>query len=243
MTLVTRIASPLMSWGAPARFTARYSAPDPTLSALQGMVAAGAGIGRHEKWPDWIARMNLAVRIERAGETLRDYHTINPADTDRYRWLSESDRKNVRTIVTAEGKTNTAPIQTERYYRTDAEYVVFWDDPTGNVTDALTEPKWALYAGRKQCVLTAPFLLGSHPAAAAIAAGDVPTVPLREGDDTGARTVITFNPADGATSTSTRGDRGHGHGRWTPQDRWYSNVTPPVAADWFAVTDSLKETV
>jgi CRISPR system Cascade subunit CasD len=158
-TLVVRIAAPLMAWGDQSKYRSRLTRPDPTYSAIQGLLAAAAGVPRGAKRPQWVQGAQFAVRVDAPGRVLRDYHTINPPDTARYNWLSGRDRKKIRTVVKADGNTHKDTVQTERFYREDAAYTLFITDPSGEVEAALTDPKFTLFAGRKSCVLSFPLIL------------------------------------------------------------------------------------
>lgn len=176
--LVFRMASPLLSWSHDAKYRHRYTREDPTFSAIIGFMAAAAGVGRNGKFPQWLADIvterQVAVRVDAPGALLRDYHTINPVPIAKYRWLSDEamaqilkkknikgDERVVSIVRKADGKTHPTPVITERYYRQNAAYTIFVNDPTGEAERSLLSPVWAYYAGRKSCTLTFPMVLSS----------------------------------------------------------------------------------
>ena len=248
-TLVVRYAAPLASFGHTSRFDTRATAATPTLSAIQGMVAAAAGAGRDRPWPAWIADLHVAIRTEHPGASLSDYHTINQPPLKAYRNISEKDRKKVMFLANAKGKRATFnTLDTRRHYIADSTFLLLIDDPTGNVTDALTAPRWAISAGRKTCTLTAPFLLGHHPDPPETAAAAVATVPHpteRDLDDTTTRALTRFSAPNGNAPNGgheDRNDRASGFRTHRTERRWHTRVTVPVTTDWFAVIDDLAPT-
>lgn len=159
-TVVLRLAAPLSAWGADSKYRSRTTRPDPSYSAIVGLLAAAAGVRRGDPLPPWLREVEFAIRVDAPGTVLRDFHTINPPDFTRYSWLSSADQRKVRTVVSADGATRNDPVVTSRFYRQDAVYLVFIADPTGEVMAALQAPKFALYAGRKSCTLTFPIIAG-----------------------------------------------------------------------------------
>lgn len=239
-TLVLRYAAPLMSFGHSARFDRRATATTPTVSAIQGMVAAAAGIGRAQTWPNWIASIHLAFRIERRGRMLSDYHTVNEPPARRYRHLSDRDRKRVRVLANADGgRASFENFVTHRSYVADASFLVTIEDPDRRIHEALDDPKWALYAGRKSCPLTDPFVLGRHDGTAEEALAAVPTVDRTDGVRTAQREAIVFLRPPSDAAVEERNDRATGFRRYRPQQRWHTTVSAPVVDNWFAVIGHL----
>lgn len=243
-SVLLRYASPLMSFGHSGRFDNRPTAATPTVSAIQGMVAAAAGIGRGETWPDWLADLHLAMRVDHRGTVINDYHTVNQPPLRRYAGLSEKDLSKVRVLADAEGKNKPgATVVSRRGYVADATFLVAIHDPAGTVSSLLAAPVWHLYAGRKSCPLTAPFLLGRHEGSPEAAVATVPTVPhptesqLRIGDLVERDTVVFTDP--GGTPSEARHDRASGFRRHRPCRRWHTTVTVSTVASWFDVHDHL----
>jgi CRISPR system Cascade subunit CasD len=225
-----RLAAPLMSWGDHAKYRERQTRPDPTYSALVGLLSAAAGIGRGAVLPSWLREVGLAVRVDAPGTVLRDYHTVNPPDERRYQWLSDKDRQRVGTVAKAEVRTSgdpvphTDPVVTERFYRQDAAYLVVVNDPTGRIEAAFTDPAFAFYAGRKSCPLTFPVVVGrlDHDDLET-ALGQLPR--LRPG--TVALDAILFSPPNQLSVRRTEivHDEPVG-GSFAPRARFYVTVQP-----------------
>mgnify|MGYP001267725414 FL=1 len=83
--LLLRLEGPLQSWGLRARWSRRDTGPEPTKSAIIGLLGCAAGILR----PDWRSKvepdrsleqwdrvLNFGVRIDRPGMIETDYHTV-----------------------------------------------------------------------------------------------------------------------------------------------------------------------
>ena len=160
MLTIAHISAPLLAWPSPSRYRYRYTETSPTLSAIHGLLSAAAGVRRGESRPDWVTGTSMAIRLDRQGSVLRDFHTINPADKQRYRALSEKDKKRVRVVVTADGVENRTPVVTERFYRQDQTVMLFLEDNNSKLLEVLSSPRFALFAGRKACPLSFPFVLG-----------------------------------------------------------------------------------
>ncbi|MEX0666847.1 MAG: type I-E CRISPR-associated protein Cas5/CasD, partial [Acidimicrobiia bacterium] len=233
--------------GTTGRYDHRPTDADPSLSGLQGMLAAAAGIGQNQPLPHWITRLHLAVRVDQPGVHLTDYHTVNQPPSRRYRHLTEQDQKGVFTVAQEQRDRKGRPLRKNmtvvsmRGYRADTTYLIAIADHTGDVTATLTSPSWALYAGRKSCPLTEPFLLGHTTDRPETALGTVPTVDPKAGDGPVARRAVLFADPGDATRTEDRNDRLIGSRRHRIQRRWHTTVTCPTAADWFDIMDLLKD--
>lgn len=241
-TLLLRYAAPLMAFGHSGRFDNRPSAATPSLSAVQGMVAAAAGIGRHTAWPDWLVDLHIGVRVERPGRMLTDYHTVNNPDLRLYRTLTvkkgrTADIDRVRNVVDAEGRSKDTTVVSAREWVSDATFLVAIADPTGNVTAAVDHPVWHLYAGRKAAPMAAPFRLGQREGSPEHVLAGVPTVASpterSDADVLTRRRVLFRDPGTGTADVEDRPDRASGFRRHAPQRRWHDTVAVPVVSDWF----------
>ncbi|GAA4239766.1 hypothetical protein GCM10022254_61420 [Actinomadura meridiana] len=152
MGLLLRLAGPLQSWGEHSVFGHRDTLRFPTRSGLIGMFAAAEGRPRGAPLHDYDP-LRLTVRIDRPGVVMRDYHTIGGGYPREL------------TVPTAEGKRRqpgSETILTNRYYRSDAVFVVAVEGPeerTGAVAQALESPYWPVYLGRRSCPPDQPILL------------------------------------------------------------------------------------
>ncbi len=159
--LSLRLEGPLQSWGVDSQYNRRATGLMPTKSAVAGMCCAAAGAdrgsGKEEQILSGMARSRmLCIAIPRRirdrdleVRRLQDYHTI------------QDTRK-------ADGKLKDCHI-TQRLYLTDAGFgvVLTGDRPfLQELADALRDPKWGLWLGRKTCIPTAPILVGVFPSQA-----------------------------------------------------------------------------
>ncbi len=150
-TLLLRLEGPFQAWGLPeARFAVRRVAPCPTKSGVIGLLCAAMGIARPEATPETLkplAELKMAVRVDRPGVRWLDYHTVG-AGMDRR--TAGGDMRRSETMLTL------------REYLGDASFLVaLWGEPETiqKLYDALRNPVWPLYLGRKSCVPSVPLLL------------------------------------------------------------------------------------
>lgn len=154
--LALRLEGPLQSWGFDSQYNRRNTGLMPTKSAIAGMCCAALGLPRgsagEQKFlasltkarmtaiaiPRNVARNELSVR------RLQDYHTV----------------QNTRR---ASGSINRDCVLTHRQYLTDASFGIFLEGERAflkSIADALSNPVWGLWLGRKTCIPTAPVLAG-----------------------------------------------------------------------------------
>ncbi|QIB64632.1 type I-E CRISPR-associated protein Cas5/CasD [Kineobactrum salinum] len=159
--LIFRLYGAMASWGSTAIGSVRPTRSAPSRSAVLGLLAAALGIRRDQE--EQLARLNRSVAItikcESEGNLLRDYHTAQVPGTDKKAiWPHrkaelENTHKGVNTILST------------RDYRTDGHWLVAitlredTDCTLEAIRDALDEPVFPLYLGRKSCPLSAPL----HP--------------------------------------------------------------------------------
>ena len=183
-TLIMRLDGPLQAWGLSSRWVVRDTADEPTKSGVVGLLCCALGRRRREPVAD-LAAMAMAVRVDRPGRLLRDYHTIG-----------------ARTgILAANGKIKltdkTKQIETlvsERFYLADAAFLVALSGPNELVercARALQAPVWPPFLGRKGCPPSVPMFeamadtpepldaLRSCPWRPRLAEVDAPPDPLR----------------------------------------------------------------
>lgn len=205
MTTVLRLAGPLLAWPAPARFRDRPTNRVPTFAAVTGLISAAAGIRRNDERPAWISNLRAAFRIDQPGSVLRDFHSINPRPARPYAWMSPDDFKEYvqPTLRKARGAPHLQPHLSTRHYMQDQAVVAFVDDPTGNITEALTNPRFTLYAGRKSCLLAWPFLLGTTSLPIPDAARTVKTRDTGHRPPSTLEVIYTYDPEDPAARAWT----------------------------------------
>lgn len=146
--LLLRLEGPMQSWGLKAKWDIRDTGEEPSKSGIIGLIGCALGYSRQD--PRLVDELDLnlhiGVRVERPGELMRDYHTI------------------CGILPTAEGKfkgskDEPATIVSIREYLQDASFLVAIEGPKGlllKIMDALNDPKWPIYLGRKSCPPTRP---------------------------------------------------------------------------------------
>ena len=122
----------MQSWGCASKFDVRRdTAREPSKSGVLGLVAAALGIGRAEDARiRELAKLRFGVRVDQEGQLLRDFHTAR-----------------------AQGIKN--PSVTNRYYLSDAVFVAGLESDDaellGHIAEALRNPVFPLYLGRRSC--------------------------------------------------------------------------------------------
>lgn len=155
--LVLRLAGPLQSWGESSTFNQRGTLRFPTRSGMIGLLAAAEGRARGEPLTEYDT-LGFTVRIDRPGVPLTDFHTIGGG-------LDKN-----ATVPTAEGKRRpdgAATMVTRRRYLSDAVFTIAVTGPadlTQRLADALLNPRWPLYLGRRSCPPEPPLLLRTEAA-------------------------------------------------------------------------------
>ena len=156
--LLFRLYGPLASWGEIAVGESRHTAVYPGKSALLGLLAAALGIRREEeeKQKALAEGYQFAVKVLSTGHLLQDYHTAQvPDSTGKINYSTRRDE-----LVL--GKLRLGTILSSREYRCDALSLVavrpLETAPYSleELCNALREPKFYLYLGRKSCPLAAP---------------------------------------------------------------------------------------
>lgn len=161
--LALRLGGPLQSWGTSQRLEHhRRTERFPTKSAVVGLVAGALGRRRQEPIED-LAALRFGVRIDRAGEVMRDFHTVSSLFDERRRFAPERGRLPNATGGYRSSETSTRV--TERYYLADACFVAGLEgEPVliEEIDQALAHPVFPPYLGRRSCPPDAPLRLGVH---------------------------------------------------------------------------------
>ena len=175
--LLLRLEGPLQSWGVRSRWSRRDTGPEPSKSAIIGLLGCAEGIRRPD-WrsgaePDrtleeWDRALCFGVRLDRPGVIETDYHTVQGRH-----WQANGKLKRTMTVEKYSGGKWRFPtdIHTEitwRDYLHDAAFLVALDvkpehqaasrDLLAHLEERLRHPKWPLYLGRKACVPARPIL-------------------------------------------------------------------------------------
>jgi CRISPR system Cascade subunit CasD len=162
--LLLWLEAPLQSWGHDSRFGRRDSLDFPTKSGVLGLLCCARGAGGEQR--EWLANraeLDMQVigyvpmdKLEKSLQReplLRDFQMVGSGYGDRDPWQNLLIPKK-----SDGGKPNGAGTKmTYRYYLQDMAYAVALQVPAAEVeslADALTNPVWDLYLGRKNCVPT-----------------------------------------------------------------------------------------
>jgi CRISPR system Cascade subunit CasD len=144
--LLLRLAGPMQSWGTQSRFSHRDTGLEPSRSGVVGLLCAALGRPRDHSLDDFaIGKIAMAVRVDREGRLMRDYHTA----------------QNVRRADTT--KTPQETVLSERFYLADADFLVGLQGERAFLEEldtALRSPVWVLSLGRKSFVPSMPIAVG-----------------------------------------------------------------------------------
>jgi CRISPR system Cascade subunit CasD len=157
--LAFHLYAQLASWGGIAPGGNRHTADYPSKSALIGLIAAALGINRndHQQLQNLANNLTFAIALINAGDFLQDYHTTEVPTVAKQGFKPQTRRDE---LVVLTDKLNT--ILSNREYRIDASYniaVAIKDNSLYSaeaIQQALLEPKYHLYLGRKSCPLAKP---------------------------------------------------------------------------------------
>lgn len=165
--------APLQSWGADSKFGRRDTLKFPTKSGVLGLVcsALGAGGEQAELLARFAALDMQVISYRKTKETgqkrdkpplLRDFQTVGNGYEDQDPWQTLLIPK------TAEGKkaVGGGSKLTYRYYLQDAVFAVALQVPTDLadvIAQALQNPNWEIYLGRKNCIPTELVFQGVFP--------------------------------------------------------------------------------
>ena len=156
--LLFRLYGPMASWGEIAVGQARHTAVKPSKSALIGLLAAALGLKRDEaeKQQALSDGYHFAIKMVSSGQLLRDYHTAQAPDSvGKFRYRTRRDELVI-------GKHRLGTVLSSREYRTDSQALIAvqalgqarWR--LTELLEALKQPVFHLYLGRKSCPLAAP---------------------------------------------------------------------------------------
>ena len=154
--LALRLEGPLQSWGFDSQYNRRNTGLMPTKSAVAGICCAALGYARgsdqeKEFFVSFAGMRMTAIAIPRKGSKkelpvrrLQDYHTV------------QNSRR-------ATGALNTDCVLTHRQYLTDASFGIVLEGASSllkQIADALENPVWGVWLGRKTCIPSAPVYAG-----------------------------------------------------------------------------------
>lgn len=173
--LALRLEGPLQSWGFDSQYNRRNTGLMPTKSAIAGMCCAALGFSRgseeekeflglfSETLMTSIAISHKGAKKESPVRRLQDYHTVGGG----YDPNNASERGSITTVAES-GKPRakngqSIAVLTHRQYLTDASFGVLLEGEKSfleNIANALNDPVWGVWFGRKTCIPTAPVFAG-----------------------------------------------------------------------------------
>lgn len=162
--LLLWLEGPLQAWGHDSKFGVRDTLNFPSRSGVLGLLCCARGAGGPEtEWLAQMAPMSMTVRAyartDKHGQpllrepALRDFHMVGSGYDDSDPWQTLLIPKTTEGKKAVGGGTK----MTYRYYLQDAVFGVVLEtsvDQAAMLTEALQNPVWDLYLGRKNCVPT-----------------------------------------------------------------------------------------
>lgn len=155
--LALHFDAPLQSWGYASKFDRRTTLAHPTRSGVLGLLCAALGIDRADT--AGLARLDaLSVRVYafRMGGRLTDYHTVGGGYDPK-----TQARHICRRASGGTGDT----VQTYREYLEASRFGVVVSGDSSLVeelAEAVRNPVWGVWLGRKSCVPAARLFEGVH---------------------------------------------------------------------------------
>ncbi len=170
--LLLWLEAPLQAWGHDSKFGRRDSLDFPTKSGVLGLLCCALGAaGEQTEWLSRWANRDMVVeayvRQDKQGlpvsrlPMLRDFHMVGSGYDDKDPWQSLLIPK------TSDGKkaVGGGAKMTYRYYLQDMAFAVALQGPLTELEtlqEALQNPVWDLYLGRKNCAPTELIEQGIH---------------------------------------------------------------------------------
>lgn len=158
--LALMLEGPLQSWGFEDRFNRRKTGLLPTKSGLLGLCCAalGADHGSAEE-KEWLGRLNdlrcLVIAVPRSYPNREDARPLTMRRMEDYHTVKETR--------SADGKVKDTAVLTHRTYLNDAAFAVVLSGNSETIRalgNALADPVWGVWLGRKACIPSAPIMRG-----------------------------------------------------------------------------------
>ncbi len=147
--MILRLEGVLQSWGEQSRWNYRDTGDIPTKSGVIGLLGCAMGIPRKSpELRELALSLSVSLRVDRHGGVMMDFHTVHG---------------NGQRIRKADGGYLSAdnPLVTNRYYLEDGCYTAFItgkEELMGKCFQALNDPVWIPFLGRKCCPPAFPLL-------------------------------------------------------------------------------------
>lgn len=141
---------PFQSWGASDKFTNRYTEQFPTKSGICGLICAAKGLSRDNEFDEW---KNLVSNFNSLKMTSIQIPKI--INNKKIQVSTMIDYQTVLGVKKTNGSKNNECVTTNRQYLMDSKFGIILDGNSSFLEDtveALKNPKWFLYLGRKCCV-------------------------------------------------------------------------------------------
>ncbi len=174
-TLFLWLEGPMQSWGERSRWSERDSATEPTKSGVVGLLACALGLNQDEQIRALSQHLHVGVRCDRPGVLYKDYQTIHGP------WGTQLS---------------------SRFYLCDAAFLVVVqsndDKLIEQLANALQNPIWPIFLGRKSCPPSRPPFGGIGSFQTMKAALEFPTANiLQETDPIHIRAVVECSSHEG----------------------------------------------
>jgi CRISPR system Cascade subunit CasD len=178
-TLFLRLEGPLQSWGVRSQWGERDTSDAPSKSGVIGLLGCAMGLRRDDDSLRVLSEMlRFGVRIDCPGRLLVDYHTTGGGTFGNVRHdggtrytdqpyaggVPSAEIKNGRIKVKITGTIGKPETDVStRYYLADASFLAALQ---GNIdveqlAEALQNPVWPYFLGRKACIPTQPIFAGT----------------------------------------------------------------------------------
>ena len=157
--LALRLEGPLQSWGFESQYNRRNTGLLPTKSAILGMCCAALGIPRGSEEEKALLEQCVDLRLLTVAIPRSLKYGEKPTELSVRRI---TDYHTVQNTKTASGGTKNTHL-TYRQYLCDSSFVsVLSGDATliNQFGNALENPVWGIWLGRKTCIPTAPVFVG-----------------------------------------------------------------------------------
>ncbi len=158
-TLFLRLSGPMQSWGERARWSVRDTAPEPTKSGVVGLLACALGLNADADLRVLSENVRIGIRCDRPGTRLMDYHTVGGGYDEPMLLMADGKPKYIPN--TNPKLPHTEP--THRAYLCDASFFVAIqsdDETIARLAEAVQDPVWIFFLGRKSCPPSEPVFAG-----------------------------------------------------------------------------------
>lgn len=150
-TILMKFQAPLQSYGTDSHFETRHTDTHPSKSAILGLVAAALGIRREEpERLQELQNLKLVIRVDQEGQMSREFQTAMKYKPNGDMERNDDEEHNYVTY---------------RYYLEDAIFLVALEGEDAlmeRIFEALKQPCFQLFLGRRACPINYDFLIGLY---------------------------------------------------------------------------------